>query len=257
MSDVNRQFSNGQTGYGYRQLSVVPAVTTIGLSLIFAATGAALGIMAGIAVAANSRYANTSGSPRDLGSVSSSAAGSSIHPITNAGQPPSIERHADEQGNARLSTPQESAPVATSAVHRVSAAHRVSGAHKRRAVRRLSANHKFSAGRKASSWRMLPVFLKAPPAIEPVKIEAVKLDDAAEPFSFSMEGDVTVADYDASAGMIETHEGKTFVIDTTVGESNATSWQDYHANVHYRCDQTGNCTIMRTGAVVVNAKLTT
>ena len=71
-----------------------------------------------------------------------------------------------------------------------------------------------------------------------------------------MEGDATVADFDSSSGMIQTDEGKTFLIGTPAGVSNAGPWQDYHRNVHYRCDQSGNCTISGAGVVVSNAKLT-
>jgi hypothetical protein len=92
-------------------------------------------------------------------------------------------------------------------------------------------------------------------AVLPNASEAVRRDDAARPFSFTIEGDVTVANYDASAGMIETNEGKTFAIGKTAGESSATQWQDYFGNVHYRCDQAGNCTLFRASIVVPNVKL--
>ena len=66
-----------------------------------------------------------------------------------------------------------------------------------------------------------------------------------------------MADYDASAGLIETHEGKTFILGRTIGASSATPWQEYRANVHYRCDHSGNCTLTRAGVVAPNARLTT
>jgi hypothetical protein len=89
----------------------------------------------------------------------------------------------------------------------------------------------------------------------PPASETGRLDDAAEPFLFTVEGDVTVADYDASEGSIETHEGKTFVLDRAAGDSDTAPWQEYRANLHYRCDQSGNCTLFRDGVVVPNAKL--
>lgn len=74
--------------------------------------------------------------------------------------------------------------------------------------------------------------------------------------SFFVEGDATVADFDSSSGMIQTDEGKTFLIGMPAGVSNGGPWQDYHRNVHYRCDQSGNCTISGAGVTVSNAKLT-
>jgi hypothetical protein len=91
----------------------------------------------------------------------------------------------------------------------------------------------------------------------PPASNAVSSDDAAKPFSFSIEGDFTIADFDTSNGMIETNEGKSFVIDMRVSDTNATPLQDYSGNVHYRCDQTGSCTLHGAGVVVPNVKLTT
>jgi hypothetical protein len=79
--------------------------------------------------------------------------------------------------------------------------------------------------------------------------------DEAKSSGFYSEGDLTVADYDATAGTIETSDGRTFVIGTTVGVSNASSWQDYRSNVHYKCGQNGSCMLTRQGAVAPNAKL--
>jgi len=86
--------------------------------------------------------------------------------------------------------------------------------------------------------------------------EARALDDAPRPVSFMIEGDVTVADYDATAGTIETHEGKTFSISAAAGNGSVAAWQDSSVNVHYRCDQGGNCTLFHGGVVVPNARLT-
>jgi hypothetical protein len=79
--------------------------------------------------------------------------------------------------------------------------------------------------------------------------------DDTKSSSFYSEGDLTVADYDADAGTIETSDGRTFVIGTTVSVNSASSWQDYRSNVHYKCGQNGSCTLSRQGAVAPNAKL--
>lgn len=73
--------------------------------------------------------------------------------------------------------------------------------------------------------------------------------------SFYTEGDLTVADYDAKTGTIETSDGRTFAVGATVSISSATSWEDYRSDVHYRCGQNGSCTLIRAGAVAPNARL--
>jgi hypothetical protein len=81
------------------------------------------------------------------------------------------------------------------------------------------------------------------------------LEGSFKPLTFYSEGDATVVSYDASDDTITTDDGRTFVIGATVTASHAISWQDYRANVHYRCDQNGNCSLMRTGVVALNARL--
>jgi len=74
-------------------------------------------------------------------------------------------------------------------------------------------------------------------------------------YQFISEGDVTVADFDASMGRIETYEGRTFAIGASAVASAATSLQDSGTTVHYRCDQSGSCTLMRAALVMQNVRL--
>ena len=76
-----------------------------------------------------------------------------------------------------------------------------------------------------------------------------------KPVNFYVEGNLTVADYDANAGTIETSDGRTFIVGTTVLASNAISWNEYRSNVHYRCSQAGDCTLSRAVVVAPNARL--
>jgi hypothetical protein len=86
-------------------------------------------------------------------------------------------------------------------------------------------------------------------------VVAVSLDEEVKPAAFYSEGDATVVDYDGTLGTILTNDGRTFIIGPTVTMSTATSWNDYRANVHYRCDQGGKCTLTRNGVIALNAKL--
>ena len=83
----------------------------------------------------------------------------------------------------------------------------------------------------------------------------MSIDREVKPSLFYTEGDLTVAAYDAAGNSIETSDGRTFVIGASVTVSSATPWQDYRSDVHYRCDQSGSCTLMRPGAIALNARL--
>lgn len=79
--------------------------------------------------------------------------------------------------------------------------------------------------------------------------------DTPAPANLYTEGVLTVTDYSASTGEIQTSDGKTFALGTTVAAGNATSWESYRSDVHYRCDQNGSCVLMRAGVVAPSAKL--
>jgi len=205
----------------------------MGSTLIYAAIGVAMGIVAGTALAASPWFANKQASAPNLGQVTVSAAESKHAPVAVAVQTPKIASPAQSQGNDMLSAAVKSAAVNPPA------------------VRTASARKRFSAWRRAS-FNLRAHRLRRTPAIAPTPpLAAPRVSYAVERYTFVVEGDVTVVDYDASLGTIETHEGKTFVIGRTAAES----WQDYRANVHYRCDQSGTCTLMRAGLVVPNARL--
>ncbi len=79
--------------------------------------------------------------------------------------------------------------------------------------------------------------------------------EAPKPSGVYTEGDFTVADYDAKGGTIQSSDGRTFVVGITIASSDANSWGDYRSNVHYRCSQTGSCTLSGPGVVAPNARL--
>jgi hypothetical protein len=110
----------------------------------------------------------------------------------------------------------------------------------------------------ASSPNAPPVKLAAlrmPSAVPAPTVEPDSLDDEVRPAAiFYSEGDAAVVDYDASLDTILTDDGRSFVIGPTVAMSSAASWSDYRSNVHYRCDQGGKCTLTRNGVVALSAK---
>jgi hypothetical protein len=83
----------------------------------------------------------------------------------------------------------------------------------------------------------------------------VAVETQPKSYTFFSEGDTAVADFDASVGRIETYDGRKFVIDASAAASAAETFQDSGTSIHYRCDQSGNCTLMRGGLVLQNARL--
>jgi hypothetical protein len=81
---------------------------------------------------------------------------------------------------------------------------------------------------------------------------AQNIEDVKPAVTYS-EGDITVEGYDAEVGTIQTSDGRTFSVGETVSMGQVTPWEDYRANVHYRCEQGGSCVLQRAGAVSVNA----
>jgi len=118
------------------------------------------------------------------------------------------------------------------------------------AIHKQISTLKIAAAPAAVQLASTPVMPNPPPAAAPVS-----LDGGFKALVFYSEGDATVVDYNPVSGTIDTDDGRSFQIGATVSASNAVPWGDYHANVHYRCDQNGNCTLIRTGVVALNARL--
>jgi hypothetical protein len=78
---------------------------------------------------------------------------------------------------------------------------------------------------------------------------------APKPSPFYIEGDDSIAGYDASAGIIETFTARRFLVDKAGAAANALKGLDFPIDVHYRCDQSATCTITRAGGGMLHAKL--
>jgi hypothetical protein len=72
---------------------------------------------------------------------------------------------------------------------------------------------------------------------------------------FSIEGDDAIVEFDINRGVIVTSGRKTFFLDkTSMGRADPV-WQEYPVNIHFRCDQSTNCTLMHSGAGALHVKL--
>jgi hypothetical protein len=80
-------------------------------------------------------------------------------------------------------------------------------------------------------------------------------ENNAQSAELTTEGDLSVADFDATTGTVETREGKSFSVTTAGADGNTLAWQDYAGNIHYRCTQAGSCTLSGAGIGAASARL--
>jgi hypothetical protein len=119
----------------------------------------------------------------------------------------------------------------------------------------VQAGHQ-SAPLKQVALAVVPQHISTPaPVAASAPVVPATVATEAKNYTFFSEGDATVADFDASMGKIETYEGRTFVLGTTDSASASESLQDSGSSVHYRCDQSGSCTLVRAGVVMQNVRL--
>jgi hypothetical protein len=70
-----------------------------------------------------------------------------------------------------------------------------------------------------------------------------------------IEGDDAIMWIDAANGIIETRDGKALVLEKTDTIAAALKGRDFPIPIHYRCDQTGNCSFAGVGTGVHHARL--
>jgi hypothetical protein len=121
-------------------------------------------------------------------------------------------------------------------------------------VHRKHRGHKFwhwnkGAGKAKVAKRRPYVSPNAAPAEEgPTALQMASAAAGTGPFVVVIQGEATIAGYDAGTGTIETYEGQAFVLDKTAAETSAINWPDFPFNVHYRCDEHGGCTLVHGDA---------
>jgi len=89
----------------------------------------------------------------------------------------------------------------------------------------------------------------------PASHRRAKKKDLAGPTRFAIEGDDELVGFDPSKGVLQTSARKTFLVSTAALGSNSSAWQDWPANIHYKCDLNSSCTLTRSGAAALHARL--
>jgi hypothetical protein len=127
------------------------------------------------------------------------------------------------------------------------------------------------AYQKAASWSFAPDFLTLAEQTELLKRltqpKAFAAEQAAEaaadrrrnapkstkkPPIFYVEGDDSIVDYDASAGVISTRSGRSFAISKTGADADALKARDLPFEIHYKCGQPGLCVLGGAGGRVTS-----
>jgi hypothetical protein len=232
-------FSDVVAAYGYRQPP--PArqrVSLLMLAFAYVIMGSALGTVAGTGLAMASFH--SAGIPTLVFQVAPPVQASpSVESVAKAPQQlPLLMSHAiDVPASVAKPSPLKLAKASLQVTHQHYAHHR-SVQPKQIAIAAVSTDFTTPS----------PV-MDAAPALPAV------VETGTENYKFVSEGDVTVADFDASTGRIESYEGRTFVLGAMDVAWAASSLQDSGSSVHYRCDQSGSCTLMRAGLVLQNVRL--
>lgn len=251
------QYFEGPTKRGFKRMRVSgPPEAAIGLALIYAAIGASLGIVSGTALAVQVFPANTAVASSNLTQASASLAGFN-GPLSSVAEPALLAQNPPAASLSPMDSMTHAVGIMESretrkpiTVHAQHVAHKVNASFELASLD----NEIFtkSTNETPAAAPILPASTELHSSIEVAKAQVAVIIPA-----FMIEGDATVADFDATTGLVETHEGKSFSIGNAVSATNVTSWQDYAGHVHYRCDPGGNCTLSRAGVVVPNARLAT
>jgi hypothetical protein len=141
------------------------------------------------------------------------------------------------------------------------AAHRVSVVHRHRSGRRTTSRRvHLSRRRGRGGHRLHPLERTALPVRDREMVRATAAPaarlPAEEPSGFTVEGSLTVANFDPSRGVVQTYEGESFALGRAVSDPAVVSWLEYPADLHYLCDQSGNCTLVHGRVLVGSAKRT-
>ena len=164
----------------------------------------------------------------------------------------------------RTSISSNPSPVGSvSSVHNATGLNRVPAAQhavylqKHRTGRRLAAWRRHLSRRAALTRHRVELPSREEIAeLSPSSREVLTLVEPVTKSAFTVEGEVSIASYNSSEGVIDTYEGETFALDKTLTASNALSGDDIPSSLHYRCDQFQNCSVILDGQSMSNVRRT-
>jgi hypothetical protein len=173
-------------------------------------------------------------------------------PVAKSVQTSSVEHPAAQPESQRTSVAQNSAPAKTSAAHTLIVSQEIGSGHKLTTTKkRHSTRHWRHFRHRLHNSLMASIPVPAPAVLEMPVAEHIE-----KPFVFTVEGDVSLASFDTMTKTVDTYEGETFALNQAPSGSTDIAWQDNVPNIHYRCDQSGNCDLVRAGQAFLNSRRT-
>lgn len=254
MPDASQPNPGPKNTVGYRPLVPVDFSRGVATSaLAYAAAAAGLGLAVGVVIAFTAGNASVAAAPRVSDALKTHSSGFSTIPAVYAASNPSLLSKVEPAGLARF----DQKPAAGSLLMPVAAkttAGKPFEHHKHHAARKGWAR-KF-LGKLTRKARRKPYVSETTVATaDPTALDKANAAAASGPFFLGIEGDVTIAGYEPTTGTIQTYEGSTYILAKNSPGTGSINWQNYPFNVHYRCDEIGDCTLIR-GHSSATAKLT-
>jgi hypothetical protein len=222
-------------------------------TVAYVGAAAGFGLTAGVAIALVASFAHPGLAANGSKAFSANATGFSVLPVVYAASAPTLLASVDSSRKPSASQKAIAGPQLLTVEGDVPG-QKPAGVHRKHHLHRM---WHWKKGKSDEARRKPYVSPNAPTVTpdEPTGLERATAAAASGPFFLGIEGDVTVASYDVADGRIQTYEGNKFILDRAAASGGAIRWQDFPFNVHYRCDEIGNCTLMRGGAAEI-AKLT-
>lgn len=94
-----------------------------------------------------------------------------------------------------------------------------------------------------------------PKVSSPAPVEESRLEIPDGRFRFTIEGDQTAIAYDDQSGVVSTEGPGLFLIEKAQGEPTPVRSQQVPSNLHYKCDQDANCSLVMATLVVPHATM--
>ena len=260
MQDSSQPQPDLRTSTGYRPLVPVDFSKGMGSSATACiAAAAGLGLAVGVAIAFNAVRAPVAAAPRIApprisDALQTRSSGFNPVPAVYAASSPSLLSKVDPAKAAGLDQRPAAGSLLTPTAAKTAAGKML--AHpKDHAARKAQAKAKIAGKLSRKAKRKPYVSETTVAAATPTALDKANAAAASGPFFLDIEGDVTIAGFESSTGTIQTYEGSTYILAKNSPDTGSIDWENYPFNVHYRCDEIGNCTLIR-GHSTATAKLT-
>lgn len=247
MQDDAQQDHPSRNIAGYRPLSPADASGNLGpAALGYIAVAAAFGMMIGLVLAVFSAHARVAAAPQTATPSNVQAASIGAPAANPSGSAPSLHIQT-KHPHALAAALSKIVPFNGRPALRRTGLHRTRGLHTFFDWRKNSREHK--------AKRRPYVSPNPTPAPDtPTALQLATAAAASGPVILGIQGDATIASFDSATGTVQTYEGATYLLAKSSADNGTIAWENYPFNIHYRCDEIGNCKLSHGGVSAI-AKL--